>query len=403
MAKKYTDILEKATRGFLDFQNWSPRKKSVPAETLRVTGPYRGITGHDNAVRSIVRALTKAGAQIELHDLPGWTPTKLPVATDEKIFEQFRRRLPARVHLHFCMPPQVRPSARCLNINDTMFEATRLSPSWIEASLKSDLIVVPTKSSQRCWLESGMPEKKVKLCPRGVDFDLFSPDARPFAATTSDGKSVSQFRLRFLNVAESIYRKNLAGLLRAWISATNFQDDAVLILKIGFYAPGSREKFEQQLRALEKNPGKKLSEAAPIVFLDSFLTPEEMPGLYAMATHYWSMSRGEGFDLPMLEAAASGLQLIAPDHSAYQEYLNPQIAHLLPAREVPANIPDDAALNAFFAGANWWEPDENVAVELIRGLVNGSIAPTQSARAALLGKYSWDNVARRLLEIIERL
>jgi glycosyltransferase involved in cell wall biosynthesis len=248
-----------------------------------------------------------------------------------------------------------------------------------------------------------VPEEKVKVCPLGVDFTLFAPGAKPLNAMTPDGRPVSQFRLRFLNVSESIYRKNLAGLLRAWMTATTAKDDAVLLLRTGFYAPGSREKFEWQLREIEESLGKRLAEAAPVAFLDVFLAPEEMPRLYATATHYWSMSHGEGFDLPMMEAAACGLQLIAPDHSAYQEYLDPRIAFLLPVREVEADIPDDAGLAAFYAGANWWEPDENTAIELVRALLNGTAAPVQPARPALLTKYTWNETARRLWEIISGL
>ena len=400
MGQKYTDILEKARRGFLNLASW---KKSAPAKMLRVTGPYRGTTGYDHTVRSIVRILVREGVRIELHHLPDWTPTRLPAPAEIKFFEQLKRRLRARVHLHFCMPPQVRPSARRLNVNYTMFEATRISRPWIEASLKCDLTIVPTESSRRCWIESGVPEEKMRLCPLGADFDLFAPGAKPFPAATPGGRPAGSFRLRFLNIAESNDRKNLAGLLRAWISATNAADDAVLILKAGFYAPGSREKFDRQLREAEQGLGKRLAEAAPVILLEALLAPEEMPRVYAMATHYWSMSHGEGFDLPMLEAAACGLQLIAPGHSAYQEYLNPQIAHLLPARETAAHFPDNAVMDAMFAGARWWEPDETAAVELIRGLVNGSVAPAQSARAALLPEYTWEKAAQRLWEIVGQL
>ncbi|HUB86247.1 MAG TPA: glycosyltransferase family 4 protein [Verrucomicrobiae bacterium] len=399
-AKSYTNGWEKARRGFPGLAGLL--KRFAPKKTLRITGPYRGVTGYDHMVRSIVRALAANGVQIELRDLPGWSQTRLPAAATN-FFNRFRRRRNARVHLHFCMPPQVEPSAGCVNVNYTMFEATRLCPQWVDASLKNDLTIVPTESSRRCWIDSGIGKEKVKLCPLGVDFDSFAPGAPPLPATTSDGRPAGEFRLRFLNVAESIYRKNLAGLLRAWISATDSRDDAVLILKTGFYAPGRREKFEGQMREVEKSLGKPLADSAPIIVLDSFLAPEEMPRLYAMATHYWSMSRGEGFDLPMLEAGACELQLIAPDHSAYREYLNPPIAHLLPAREVAAQIPDDAPLSAIFAGASWWEPEETAAVELIRGLVNGAIPPARSARAELLEKYTWDKTARRLWEIIEPL
>jgi hypothetical protein len=49
-----------------------------------------------------------------------------------------------------------------------------------------------------------------------------------------------------------------------------------------------------------------LGQAAPVLFTDRLLPGADMPGLYAAATHYWSMSHGEGWDQPMTEAAAAG-------------------------------------------------------------------------------------------------
>lgn len=366
---------------------------------MRITGPYSGVTGHDNQVRSIARALHQLGVEIELRNLGGWSPTQLPEA--EACMEAYGHQLRVDQHLHFCMPHQLKPSRRCRNINFTMFEATRLSPVWREASLRHDLIIVPTESSRDCWIDSGIPGKKVKICPLGVDFNLFQPSTPPLKLATEEGRPLSSFRFRFLNVAESIYRKNLSGLLQVWLTATTRSDDAVLVLKTGFYNQGSRQEFDEQLRAIENRVGKRFEEAAPLVIFDAVLPIEEMPSLYLMATHYWSMSHGEGFDLPMLEAAASGLQLIAPDHSAYRHYLRPAFSFLIPAREIPVHIPNNSLLNQLFIGANWWEPDQPSAEKLLRGLLDGLVPPTASARTALQPHYSWDATARRLIEILE--
>jgi len=105
----------------------------------------------------------------------------------------------------------------------------------------------------------------------------------------------------------------------------------------------------------------------------------------------------------MMEAAACGLQLIAPDHSAYQEYLQGEIAFLLPAREVEATLPPDVDTAVFFNGTHWWEPDEQTAAQVLRGILDGTVGPKASARAKLLSSYSWEQTASRLLRIIERV
>ena len=54
------------------------------------------------------------------------------------------------------------------------------------------------------------------------------------------------------------------------------------------------------------------------MFESRVFTDAELPSLYAAATHYVSLSHGEGWDMPLCEAAASGLAVIAPRHTAYR-------------------------------------------------------------------------------------
>jgi len=391
-------ILENAADKAGDF--FYEKEKKPLVKTLRVTGPGLGTTGYEQMVRCFIRELMAQGVSIELHFMPFWSRERLPIELLAEFEKPYRRRVRTGMHLHFCMPQQVKPSAGCRNINYTMFEATHLSKLWIEHSLKHDLVIVPTESSRQCWIRSGMPENKVKVCPLGVDFSQFNPEIKPFKIEVPAVKPLGQFRLRFLNVSEFYSRKNIEGLLRTWISATDKNDDAIFILKTSLNTPEKRERFDRKLREIEGQLGKRLADAAPFILFEKSLLPNEMPQLFAAATHYWSMSHGEGFDLPMIEAAATGLQLIAPDHSAYQDYLKPEIAHLIPAREVPARIDDAPQLALFFERGNWWEPDAAIAEKLIRDLIKDTVPPKRSARAALLPKYTWGNAAQRLQEIL---
>ena len=363
----------------------------------RITGPYLGLTGYDRMVRSLVPHLRARGVEVELRQLQNWTPTQ----STGKLPRNFAGKAlsgPPDCHLHFCLPTQVVTSPECPNINYTMFEADRIPAAWADAAVRHDLIVVPTESSRLSWLAAGVEREKIQVCPQGTDFELFSPHRRkPLALQTSDGRPADSFRHRFLNVAEMITRKNVAGLLRAWLRATSSENDAVLILKPGFYTPGSREAFARTLQQLETAQKKSFREAAPLIICENDLSEADMPRLYQSATHYWSMSHGEGFDLPMMEAAACDLQLIAPAHSSYPHYLTDAIAHLLPVREIAAEIPEDAGLAALFRGSKWWEPDEDAAVNLLREILTGRARQLASPRAALLPEYTWPKMAERLI------
>ena len=102
----------------------------------------------------------------------------------------------------------------------------------------------------------------------------------------------------------------------------------------------------------------------------------------------------------MMEAAIAGLQLLAPLHSAYADYLHPGIAHLLPVRVESASVPEDPLTAELFEGAEWRRPCEDAATERIRGLIRGEMSATESARECLASRYTWENTVRLLTELI---
>src|SRR5262249_13645125 len=191
-------------------------------------------------------------------------------------------------------------------------------------------------------------------------------------------------------------RKNHLGLLRAWMNATHRDDDAVLILKVGAFQNNALAQFQEDVFEMQRRLGRSIADAAPVVMLTDYLPDDMLRSLYAAATHYVSLSHGEGWDLPMMEAAVCGLTLVAPAHSAY---LREEEAHLTPAPPGPARFdgkltPEDALL---FHGVQWWHPDEDAAADVIRRIVRGSAAPKRSPRDRIAAEYSWEKAAAALL------
>ena len=374
---------------------------SRPTCRWRLTGPFRGITGYDRMVRTCALLLEKRGVELELHEIRHWTPTRI-MEPLPRCFTRRIKRGKVELHLHFGLPTQVVPSSDCPNINYSMFEADRIPLTWVAAAERVDLILVPTESSRESWIRSGVPENKIHLCPQGADFRAFSPHVQPLELQTDNGQKVSGFRYRFLNVAEFIPRKNLLSLLRVWLRATERKDNAVLILKTGFYAQGSRDVFDAAMTRIEEEEHRSFTQAAPIVRCENQLTETDMPRFYTAATHYWSMSCGEGFDLPMMEAAASDRQLIAPFHSAYRHYLTPANAFLIPAHEEEAVAPNQPDGNVLFQGTRWWKPDELQAAEILRQIIAGEAAPRCSARASLEPTCTWTYAVDHLIQELQK-
>jgi len=126
-----------------------------------------------------------------------------------------------------------------------------------------------------------------------------------------------------------------------------------------------------------------------------------MPRLYATGTHYISMAFGEGWDQAMVEAAASGLKLIAPDHSAYRAYLDSSVATLIPSREVPADFgSDDPDTAALFEYGNWWKPDEVEAIACTQRAIAEADRANPLLRDRMLAEFNWASATRRLIAIL---
>ena len=376
-------------------------------KSLKVRGPFTGASGYDHHVREFVRELSRQRVQVQLEEMTDWGSGGLPPELRDPWFETLGAPQDARTTLHFCVPNLLAPDKSRFNVNFTMYETTRIPPSWVESHLAHDLIILPADYMRRVWIDSGVPEAKLRLCPLGVRSETYKPGIQPLELRDSKDRPVEPHAVRFLNVSTLAPRKNLAGLVRAWIRATTPLDDAALIMKLSWHDPKSLKRFRSQVKAIQKELGKSLKEAAPLHFIYDVYSEAEMPHLFASATHYMSVSFGEGWDLPMIEAAASGLKLIAPKHSGYLSYLNEDIAALIPSREAPAvhhdGSPEGSQSKNWFRDGSWWVPDEDEAVKLIREAVEGRDERRASAREHVSESFSWEKSTQRLIEILDEL
>lgn len=367
---------------------------------LKAIGPCRGTSGYDRHTRELVREFVRQGVEVELQHLEGWS-ANLPDHMRETWFDRLSAPVAADTVLHFTMPTHVIPDPDRRNINYTMFEADRIPQSWVEAAGRADRIVLTTEAARLAWEASGVPAERLRVSPLGVDGRSFSTPAEPLPLTAA-GRPLASFGTRFLHMAELRARKNHMGLLEAWMQATRPDDDAVLILKASVFAPRALPAFEEDLAGLQQRLGRSLADAAPVAIVAESLTAGQIRSLYASATHYISMSRGEGWDLPMIEAGAAGLTLIAPRHTAYPTYLDEDAAHWIPAPAVPARF--EGRLGAedmiFFDGLGWWEPDVGAAAAIVRAIVDGTAPPRRSPQQRILDEFSWEEAARRLLDIV---
>lgn len=370
---------------------------------LLVRAPFSVLSGYGDFAQHFVRSLMERGQTLRLVGLTGeesWRPSFA-----DPILQAAARRLDAplrpRLALSVLTPPLVEPIPGVPTVNYTMFEGPRIPPVFAACNRAHDLVIVPTESSRLAWVAAGHPEDRIRVCPPGIAPNPADTGARPLPIMGPRGRAVMDYRVRVLNISDFVARKNLDGLLRVWLRATRAEDDAILILKVGKGGSSLVGKVRGLVEQGMQATGRRLDEAAPIALLTDRYDEQGIAGLYAMATHYFSLSHGEGWDLPITRAGCLGAGLIAPRHSAYTAYLNDEVAHLIPCTTGPALMPYSSDYYPAFHGLDWWHPDEDTAAEILSRVVRNPEGERRDAARHLAESFTWDAAAHRLLDILD--
>jgi glycosyltransferase involved in cell wall biosynthesis len=153
----------------------------------------------------------------------------------------------------------------------------------------------------------------------------------------------------------SFSRKNPAGALEAFRKAFGKSRSARLLLKL----TGSPD----ELRDLQNSFGD--FSGLNVEIIKSFLSPTALAALYRETDVLLSLHRAEGFGLPMLEAMAYGIPVVATGWSGNLEFMDPSNSRLVPYRLIPV---EDAS--AVYGSSIWAAPDLDAAARALRDLAS---------------------------------
>jgi glycosyltransferase involved in cell wall biosynthesis len=152
----------------------------------------------------------------------------------------------------------------------------------------------------------------------------------------------------------SLSRKNPAGALQAFRAAFGTSSAARLILKLS--------GRDEDLQALEASLGDRLT-AGNVDIVRGHLDSKELAMLYRSADVLLSLHRAEGFGLPMAEAMAHGVPVVATGWSGNLTFMSSADSYLVPYTLVP--VEDESAI---YSASFWADPDLDEAANALRRL-----------------------------------
>jgi glycosyltransferase involved in cell wall biosynthesis len=220
-------------------------------------------------------------------------------------------------HLAHCVPPE-RTIVTC---NDTDAFQCLLEPAQEERSLPfkritarilaglkraAQIVCISRATADELTANYGISPQRITVVHLGVS-PVFTPAVTPCEDVPMEQlQRLQPSSMRILHVGNTIPRKRIDLLLRIFAEVRKRIPDAVLLRVGGAFTR------EQQivLRALG------LTESVQVL---PFLTERQLAAVYRQSTLLLLTSEREGFGLPLLEAMACGLPVVASDIPAFRE------------------------------------------------------------------------------------
>jgi len=190
--------------------------------------------------------------------------------------------------------------------------------------------VTPSQWSAEGFYRAGFDRDQVLVVPHGVDTATFHPmpDARNDIRSEIpilDGEFV------FLSVGAMSGNKGIDLLLRGFAEVCRKFPHTRLVLKGMDHLYNSRALLLKGIRTLSSGDQKIVLER--MTYVGDSLSHQAMAMLYQVADAYVSPYRAEGFNLPVLEAAACGIPIICTHGGPTDDFVTGEFARRVESRK----------------------------------------------------------------------
>jgi len=203
-------------------------------------------------------------------------------------------------------------------------ETTKVAPIWLQKANQMNKIIVVSNHSKDIYLSSKYHGENKQTGQQAVlscntEIDVVNYPVIPIKSKKLDLNL--DYNFNYLAISQWGPRKNFDNLIN-WFIEENFDQEVGLVLKTSVRnnCIMDRRATENRLKSIISKHG---DIKCKVYLLHGDLTAEEMSGLYnhKQIKCLVSTTHGEGYGLPLFEAAYNGLPIITHNWSGQADFL----------------------------------------------------------------------------------
>lgn len=369
-------------------------------------GPSLTQSGYGVHTRQIARWLLSKNVDLQIQAMPwGTTPWLIDGSLCNGLIGELMQRTVDPTGQRYDATFQVQlPNEWDTSMSDTnvgisaIVETDKCNPSWVESCNKMSTVIVPSKHCHNVLINSGKLEVSTHVIPESF------PDEILHVKKTRVSDLSFETNFNFLMVGQITGknaendRKNIFYTIK-WICET-FKDDKdvglVIKTNMGRNTKIDRNIVENVIKSVLVEIRKKPS--PKIYLLHGEMSDDEMASLYVhpQIKALVSLTRGEGYGLPILEAAASGLPVIATSWSGHLDFMTK--GKFIGIDYSLDNVhPSRLDGEIFMPGCKWATPKEDDFKKKVTKFRHASTAPKEWAselKEKIVKVYSFEAVSK---------
>ena len=354
-------------------------------------GPIFDGGGYANMNRQYVFHLTEMGFTVKPTILSTLMDVEEPI--QKRLMELNKNLIPPNSPKVYATNVPGRSQGRCISY--TMMETeNRIHPTLVTHVSAADEVWVPCDWNRDLFVSSGV-KKDIRVMPLGVDDKMFYPAPRTVVYDPGPAS------FTFISVFNWNWRKGFDVMLRAYIRAFTAKDDVALVMVSRFV--GQTKMSAQIFKDIaECTVSERQGDRPRLLLVDEVILTFLMPRLYNSADAFVLLSRGEGFGLPALEAAASGVPLLTCDHGGHRMFLDSSVATLVTPDRVRRVDKTIEWISPFYHDMEFVDYSEKAideTAEKMRWMVAHRAEIAEKAelcRQRVVGQFTWRHAAERV-------